>query len=295
MSRQKMATPTAADGRRSLTPGSGARAVGTTPPIARTPNKSCDGGVNKSDGGAKGSRTAKSSVDSFGLNPPEKSANAPAISSANSAADPSLNKAYLDARLDAMQEQLLARMSKVEQKLDVNLGALFDLFDKKKESFHMGNAPAPQTSLSTSSTMSKHSKSPDPNQKPPASILVGNAGGGATLSDSEPENLNDSASESNSASPSAELVTHIPDDDFDDEDSNIEKAPLVLVESDDWMINPRKRFRMTWDVCVLFPLLLYLTIVMPFRMTFSNEAETFSPMYTLCLVRILFAIIFCVF
>jgi len=53
----------------------------------------------------------------------------------------------------------------------------------------------------------------------------------------------------------------------------------VLVSSDDWMINPKNRFRLTWDVGVIMPLLVYLTCVMPFRLCFGNEAEQFSTIY----------------
>jgi hypothetical protein len=53
----------------------------------------------------------------------------------------------------------------------------------------------------------------------------------------------------------------------------------ILNESDAWMINPKNAFRMTWDLGVVMPLLIYLTIVMPFRLTFQNEARLFTPIY----------------
>jgi len=273
-------TPTAADGRRPLTPGSVARAAGTTAQPARTPSKGRDGGMGKAEDDSVGPRLKMPMDESIGSSRAEKSASEPTASPANNSGDHLLNRAYLDARLGALQEQLLVRMSKVERNLDEKLGALFDLFDKQKDSFNAGNVRAPESGRSlTSRATLKQSGSPFLNKKSQASNFTMNgAGKDAVLSESEPEILEDCASESSSTSPSAELVANIPDGDFDDDESNIEKAPLVLIVSDDWMINPRKHFRMSWDLCVLYPLLLYLTIVMPFRMTFSNEAEVFSSM-----------------
>ena len=45
------------------------------------------------------------------------------------------------------------------------------------------------------------------------------------------------------------------------------------------MINPKNSFRMTWDLAVLLPLLLYLTIMMPFRLCFVNDPVQFSGIY----------------
>ena len=53
----------------------------------------------------------------------------------------------------------------------------------------------------------------------------------------------------------------------------------ILNDSDMWMINPKNAFRMGWDLGVVMPLLVYLTIVMPFRLTFENEAPLFTPIY----------------
>lgn len=36
---------------------------------------------------------------------------------------------------------------------------------------------------------------------------------------------------------------------------------------------------MCWDICLVMPLLLYLLVVMPFRLCFMNEAQKFSPIY----------------
>ena len=36
---------------------------------------------------------------------------------------------------------------------------------------------------------------------------------------------------------------------------------------------------MSWDICLVMPLLLYLLVVMPFRLCFMNEAKKFSGTY----------------
>ena len=41
----------------------------------------------------------------------------------------------------------------------------------------------------------------------------------------------------------------------------------------DYMINPRSRKRITWDIGITAPLLIYLTVMMPFRLCFANEPE----------------------
>ena len=63
------------------------------------------------------------------------------------------------------------------------------------------------------------------------------------------------------------------------DDDGKEEGPPVLNDSDVLMINPRNPFRMTWDLAVLLPFLLYLTIVMPFRLCFANEPILFTPIY----------------
>ena len=39
------------------------------------------------------------------------------------------------------------------------------------------------------------------------------------------------------------------------------------------------RVRLTWDIGLIMPFLVYLTIVMPFRLCFANEPVLFSPIY----------------
>lgn len=53
----------------------------------------------------------------------------------------------------------------------------------------------------------------------------------------------------------------------------------VIQEDPSFMINPKGRFRLTWDFCIVTPLLLYLAVMMPFRLCFANEPRTFSGAY----------------
>ena len=65
-------------------------------------------------------------------------------------------------------------------------------------------------------------------------------------------------------------------------DENIDAAAevkLVLNDSDKGMLNPRNKFRITWDLCIVFPLLIYLAILLPFRLCFGNEPPLFSAVY----------------
>jgi len=39
------------------------------------------------------------------------------------------------------------------------------------------------------------------------------------------------------------------------------------------------RFRMTWDLALIMPFLIYLAVVMPFRLCFANEAVVDSGIY----------------
>jgi hypothetical protein len=59
------------------------------------------------------------------------------------------------------------------------------------------------------------------------------------------------------------------------------------------MINPRNKFRMQWDLGLIMPFLLYLTVIMPFRLCFANEATLGQPVYffefTIDMVRVLFS------
>jgi len=39
------------------------------------------------------------------------------------------------------------------------------------------------------------------------------------------------------------------------------------------------RFRVSWDLGIIMPLLVYLTIMMPFRLCFANEAQSDEPIF----------------
>jgi len=54
---------------------------------------------------------------------------------------------------------------------------------------------------------------------------------------------------------------------------------VIVNENGEWMISPRSSFRLGWDLCLMMPFLLYLTIVLPFRLTFVNEAPLFTWVY----------------
>ena len=46
-----------------------------------------------------------------------------------------------------------------------------------------------------------------------------------------------------------------------------------------FMVNPTKPFRMCWDLGLVAPLLLYLTVMMPYRLCFANEPMLNTPSY----------------
>jgi hypothetical protein len=58
-----------------------------------------------------------------------------------------------------------------------------------------------------------------------------------------------------------------------------EIAAPILRDTGEWMIDPRSNFRITWDLTVMMPFLLYLVIMLPFRFAFDNDARTFSWIY----------------
>jgi hypothetical protein len=53
----------------------------------------------------------------------------------------------------------------------------------------------------------------------------------------------------------------------------------VIQEEPYFMISPKGSFRLIWDFCVITPLLIYLAVMMPFRLCFANEPITFSGAY----------------
>ena len=74
--------------------------------------------------------------------------------------------------------------------------------------------------------------------------------------------------------------THEFVDEFVDEDIDAAaEVKLVLNESDMGMINPRNAFRISWDLGVIFPLLIYLAVILPFRLCFNNDPPLFSAVY----------------
>jgi len=72
----------------------------------------------------------------------------------------------------------------------------------------------------------------------------------------------------------------IDDDDDDDSDGAsmngsfkesepLDLPPVILVESSAWMVSPKNKFRMYWDIGVIAPLLVYFAVIMPFRLCFA--------------------------
>ena len=68
-------------------------------------------------------------------------------------------------------------------------------------------------------------------------------------------------------------------EDVDYDAKELESRAQILNGSDSWMINPKNKFRMIWDLGLIMPLLVYLTILMPFRLCFDNEPPRFSWIY----------------
>jgi hypothetical protein len=64
-----------------------------------------------------------------------------------------------------------------------------------------------------------------------------------------------------------------------DFDNGEEEEKPILNDSDAWMINPTKQFRMTWDLSLIMPFLIYLAVMMPFRLCFANEARVGTGIY----------------
>jgi hypothetical protein len=56
-------------------------------------------------------------------------------------------------------------------------------------------------------------------------------------------------------------------------------STVIIDENGEWMLNPRNQFRLTWDIAIIMPLLVYLTIMLPFRLAFANEPPLNSWVY----------------
>jgi len=60
--------------------------------------------------------------------------------------------------------------------------------------------------------------------------------------------------------------------------SEMGSAPIKR-EGSAWMVSPRSNLRISWDLTVMMPLLLYLLVMLPFRFAFNNEARIYSWIY----------------
>lgn len=95
-----------------------------------------------------------------------------------------------------------------------------------------------------------------------------------------------SETEPSTSSPADAIV--LPDGSRETSESFEEEADIdigedeekpILNDSDAWMINPTKQFRMTWDLSLIMPFLIYLAVMMPFRLCFANEARFGTGIY----------------
>lgn len=78
---------------------------------------------------------------------------------------------------------------------------------------------------------------------------------------------------------SSRLTQEDTDDELTDGIIQVESDGVLAVKSDKWMINPKNGFRMMWDLCLILPILVYLSFVTPFRLCFANEAVVYSPIF----------------
>mmetsp|Transcript_9926 Transcript_9926/g.22814 ORF Transcript_9926/g.22814 Transcript_9926/m.22814 type:complete len:504 (-) Transcript_9926:1962-3473(-) len=172
------------------------------------------------------------------------------------------------------------RLSKVEKTLDKVVGMLDILMNQPQQQ---------QRHDSDSPTVSK----PDsPKRHGSTRITSGPHGGDHhhhhRSGDQKDEELllDDDASWEGSAAGASKKGSFLEGDpNSDNEDSvkvidtdAIEKK-AVLNESDAWKINPKNKFRMGWDLFLIMPFLIYMTIAMPFRLCFANDPIIFTPMY----------------
>ena len=60
-----------------------------------------------------------------------------------------------------------------------------------------------------------------------------------------------------------------------------EKAEANRVQNSDqgYLISPKSRLKMGWDLCLVLPLLVYLAVIMPFRLCYANEPSRGTGIY----------------
>ena len=65
----------------------------------------------------------------------------------------------------------------------------------------------------------------------------------------------------------------------DDNDVDFSDEVLVLSEEQGWMMNPRSDKLTFWNLAVVLPFLLYLSVMLPFRLCLDFPAPRFSAVY----------------
>ena len=213
-----------------------------------------------------------------GKSPANKLASPPSSSSESLTGgqlDHLVDRSTFDERFDALERKLLERMDVMEKKIDGNLGAILA---------HLRSHPVEQSDTTVST----------PKVGAPERSLISNPTAEATTTP-EKSDIGKSSSPQDVEAAAGDSMYDTDDDDGTDGASSIaasyfqaggydddeepEKKITIANDSSEGMINPKGGFRMSWDLGVLLPFLVYLTIVMPFRLTFVNEAVQFSGIY----------------
>jgi hypothetical protein len=109
-----------------------------------------------------------------------------------------------------------------------------------------------------------------------------------TSSTTDDASMNDTEEDSDNESPEKKFVERMRmqrrNSDAGDDNPAVLRIPdeyraKVINADDHLMINPKKPFRMSWDLLVLMPLLMYLLVSLPFRLCFVNEPSLRSGMF----------------
>jgi hypothetical protein len=198
----------------------------------------------------------------------------------------------------ALDEAAYARLTAIEARLDAELPSLNDKLDQILALLHAessgqvqtGRLRAPSASSGNhadrppelhSTGSEPHSAGQDP-ATPPESPThaarsprksmantgtqdlagVGGAGGAGAPAGGHSDAEEDDSDVEDDADAETEAQALVQKDDEAEKHEN-DLGPVVLNESDKNMINPRNTFRLCWDLGIIMPLLVYLTVVRP--------------------------------
>lgn len=221
-------------------------------------------------------------------------------------------------RVESLERRVLAKISTLDKKIDAQFEALHRLIlsqsEKNEHTHHSSEWPHAHSPHHPHHHHHHHSDGPMPLEIPPSagfnpgpgpgavSIVLPSPNDDSTALDEVSTNLvhdrpgiesrvfddgsgsssSSSDDDTNSHCSGSSMASSFRDAGFqtnDDEEDDENKLPVVLVESDNGMINPKKAFRMSWDIFVLLPFLVYLTVAMPFRLCFVNEPVYATAIY----------------